>query len=393
MIKTSSNRIYSLDILKGLVMILMTLDHVRDFFHHDAFFFSPTDLTQTNPWLFLTRFVTHFCAPAFVLLAGTSANLVGRKLSKKALSKWLVKRGLWLIFLEFTVVKIGWTFDFELYEIWLLVIWALGAGMITLAAFIHLPKYVSLTFAALMILGHNALDGFHPGSDGFVSYIWKILHVQSVVELGRFTLGIFYPVIPWLGLMIAGFYLGDLYHPDFDRKRRLKILMISGVISLVAFVVLRLGNLYGEANHWSVQASPMFTFLSFINLTKYPPSLLYLFITMGPALILLSVAERINTNCLSPVMTIGRVPMFWYLVHLYVIHSIAILAAVLSGVPFSKVFQADFFGPEMAEMGYGFSLGVTYLFWIGITLIMYLLSVRYDRYKRNNRDKWWLSYL
>ena len=218
--KTTSQRIVSLDILKGLVMILMTLDHVRDYFHYDAFFYDPTDLSQTSPALFLTRFVTHFCAPVFVMLAGTSAYLVGRRMSKNELSVWLLKRGLWLIFLEITVIKFAWVFSANLAPIWLGVIWAIGAGMISLALFIRLPKFFSLGIAMLMIFGHNALDGFHPEGNEFIASVWKLLHVRSEIFLGGLELRIIYPVIPWLGLMIVGYYFGSLYQPEFNRKHK-----------------------------------------------------------------------------------------------------------------------------------------------------------------------------
>ena len=391
--KSTKSRILSLDILKGLVMILMTLDHVRDYFHYDSFFFDPEDLTQTTPVLFLTRFVTHFCAPVFVLLAGTSANLVGRKMDKKELSIWLLKRGFWLMLLEVTLVKFGWTFNPSYHTVGLLVIWALGAGMVSLAIFIHLPRYVSLAVAALMIFGHNALDGFAPQGNGFLSLLWKLLHVRGPVVFDGFTLRITYPVIPWLGVMIAGYYFGDLFRPGFEQKRRLKFLFYSGISCLILFVLLRWNNSYGEPVPWSRQASPVYSFLSFINVSKYPPSLLYLLITIGPSLLFLYLFEKMDFSWLSPVMTIGRVPMFWYLVHLYVIHLGATLAAVLTGFQASDMVLTGFISLEPQLKGYGFSLGVVYLVWIVICLIMYALSVWYDKYKRENRDKWWLSYL
>lgn len=393
MLNPPTKRIVSLDILKGLVMIIMTLDHVRDYFHYDAFFYDPSDLTQTSPALFFTRFVTHFCAPVFVALAGTSAFLVGRRMKKKELSIWLLKRGFWLIILELTVVKLAWTFNPDFHTIAFLVIWALGAGMISLAVFIQLPKYLSISIAALLIFGHNALDGFQPEGDGFFSLIWKFLHVQSAVTFGDFTLRISYPVMPWLGLMVLGYYFGELYRPEFDRHRRLKILLYSGISCILLFIALRSFNLYGDPSPWVRQSSPMYSFLSFINVSKYPPSLLYLLITIGPSLIALFIFERFDFSWLKPVIIIGRVPMFWYILHLYVIHIVAVIAAVLTGYAFSDMILTGFISFEPQLKGYGFSLWAVYLFWIGICLFLYPISKWYDKYKRSNRDKWWLSYL
>lgn len=389
----ATKRIVSLDILKGLVMILMTLDHVRDYFHYDAFFYDPTDLSQTSPALFFTRFVTHFCAPVFVALAGTSAYLVGRRMKKNELSVWLLKRGFWLIFLEFTLVKFAWTFNPSYQTLGLLVIWALGAGMISLAVFIQLPRYVSVSVAALMIFGHNALDGFSPGGDGVLAFIWKLLHVQSAVTFGDFTLRISYPVIPWLGLMVLGYYFGALYRPEFDRQRRLKMLLYSGISCLLLFVALRSFNWYGDPSPWVRQSSPLYSFMSFINVSKYPPSLLYLLITIGPSLLFLYIFERFDFSWMKPVITIGRVPMFWYILHLYVIHIVATIAAMLTGYAFSDMVLTGFISLEPQLKGYGFGLGAVYLFWVGICLFLYPISKWYDDYKRSNRDKWWLSYL
>lgn len=391
--KTSSQRIISLDILKGLVMIIMTLDHVRDYFHYDAFFYDPTDLSQTSPALFLTRFITHFCAPVFVLLAGTSAYLVGRRMSKNELSVWLLKRGLWLIFLEITVIRFAWVFSTNLTPIWLGVIWAIGAGMISLALFIRLPKFFSLSVAMLMIFGHNALDGFYPEGNEFLASVWKLSHVRSQILLGNLEIKVIYPVIPWLGLIIVGYYFGSLYQPEYNRKKRLRILLYSGISCLLLFTALRFDNLYGDPSPWTIQSSPVFSFLSFINVTKYPPSLLYLLITIGPSLIFLYLFERLDFSWLKPVVTIGRVPMFWYIVHLFVIHFVAMIAAMLTGYKFSDMILTGFVTREPHLKGYGFSLWAVYLFWIGICLFLYPVSRWYDNYKRANRDKWWLSYL
>lgn len=391
--KSVTKRIVSLDILKGLVMVLMTLDHVRDYFHYDVFFYDPTDLAQTSPWLFFTRFVTHFCAPVFVLLAGTSAYLVGRRMSMNQLSVWLLKRGFWLILLEITVIRFAWSFNPVIPRIGLSVIWALGAGMISLAFFIRIPKNLSLAIAFLMIFGHNLLDGIHPTGNKFLLFLWQLLHERGSWTFGNFTLSVVYPVIPWLGVMILGYHMGRLYQPEFDRKKRLKILLYSGLTSIVLFVLLRSGNFYGDSSPWTIQSSSVFSFLSFLNLTKYPPSLLYLLITIGPSLVLLYILEKFDFSWLKPLIVIGRVPLFWYILHLYVIHIFAVIAVLLSGYEFSDMILDGFVGKEPQLKGYGFELWAVYLIWIGICLFLYPISKWYDNYKRTNRDKWWLSYL
>lgn len=374
-------------------MILMTLDHVRDYFHYDAFFYEPSDLTQTSPILFFTRFVTHFCAPVFVALAGTSAFLVGRRMDKKELSIWLLKRGFWLIFLEFTIIKFAWTFNPSYNTLGLLVIWALGVSMIALALFIQLPKYLSISLAVLMIFGHNALDGFIPEGNRLMAFLWKLLHVQGGGEYKGFTLRISYPVVPWIGVMAMGYYFGEIYRPEFEKRRRLKILFYSGLSFILLFIALRSFNFYGDPSPWEIQSSSLFSFLSFINVTKYPPSLLYLLITLGPSLLFLYLFEKFDFSWIKPIITIGRVPMFWYILHLYVIHAVATVAALLTGFAFSDMVLTGFISFEPQLKGYGFSLWAVYLFWVGICLILYPVSKWYDGYKRANRQKWWLSYL
>lgn len=390
---TTRNRIQSIDWLRGWVMLTMTLDHTRDYFHADAFFYDPTDLSQTTFWIFMTRFITHYCAPVFVLLAGTSAWFVGQRRNKRELSIWLVKRGLWLIFLELTIIKFAWAFKLDYSIITVQVIWALGAGMITLAGFIHLKKYLAIAIALTMIAGHNLLDGFQPKEEGILRVIWNIIHVFGPNRIGSFVFFVAYPVIPWLGLMLLGYYLGELYHPDYDRSKRLKILLNTGIAIVFAFFVLRFSNLYGDPVPWENQKNFLFTILSFINVSKYPPSLLYLMITIGPTFIFLYIIEKFRLTSLKPLVVIGRVPMFWYVLHIYLIHLVALIVAVLTGYTASSMI-IDFWINEQAELqGYGFNLGIVYLIWILICLALYPLSYWYDKYKSNNKDKWWLSYL
>lgn len=387
-------RISSIDMLRGLIMVIMALDHVRYYFHYDAFHYDPADLSQTSVALFFTRWITHFCAPVFVFLAGTSAFLSGQKMnSKKELSVWLVKRGLWLIVLEFTLVKLAWMFKLD-YEITLLlVIWALGISMIALAAFIHLPKHLMLVSGLIIVGGHNFLDGVVPAF--LPEPLWKVMHISfTPMAVGDITVIVGYPVLPWIGLMVLGYYFGMLYKQGFGDDVRRNIILKLGITVTVTFVLLRLSNMYGEPVPWSEQESAWFTILSFLNTTKYPPSLLYLCMTMGPSLILLSLFESARGRWTQKLVVIGRVPLFYYLLHLYLIHILAVVAAVVMGYSWSDmVVDTMWINSEPQLKDYGFNLPFVYFVWAAVVLMLYPLCHWYHDYKNKNKDKWWLSYL
>lgn len=378
--------------LRGLVMILMALDHIRDYFHYDAFLFTPTDLTKTNGALFLTRFLTHFCATVFVFLAGTSAFFVGQRRDKKSLSVWLLKRGFWLVFVEFTIIKFAWFFKLDFSVLLFMVIWILGVSMIFLAGFIHLPKKLMIALSVLVILGHNALDGMMPGGS-FMSGLWSFLHVYSEVPLGNIQLFVAYPILPWVFVMPLGYYFGELYKPSISSEFRVKRLWQLGIGITLAFFILRFVNIYGDPYPWSTQKSFDFTVMSFFKLTKYPPSLLYLLITLGPSIVFLALAEKWKGSFFDKLITIGRVPMFFYIIHIYIIHLLALIAAILTGFNASDM-VIDFWINEEPELqGYGFSLWVVYLVWVLLIIGLYPLCNWFNNYKSSNRDKWWLSYL
>jgi len=389
----TGRRIESIDLLRGLVMVIMALDHVRDYFHADAELYSPTDLSKTNIILFFTRWITHFCAPVFMFLSGTSAYLVGIRKGKKYLSKFLFTRGLWLIFLEFTIVSFGWYFDIHFTSIDFLVIWALGISMIFLAAFIYLPFSWILAIGLVMMFGHNLLDNIHVPGDGPAAFGWAFLHEQQIFNYGDHTFFIGYPVIPWIGVMALGYCLGVLYSNKYDASKRKKILIQLGTAALLLFTVLRFTNIYGDPAPWSKQPTTSFTFLSFINVSKYPPSLLYLLVTLGPALLFLAYSEKAKSWLSAQLKMIGRVPMFYYLVHLYIIHLGAMAATYLCGFKWSDMLLTTWINFEPKLQGYGFSLGVVYAVWFSVIVILYFLCRAYDRYKTNNPQKWWLSYL
>ena len=389
---TKRKRIQSIDLLRGTVMVIMALDHVRDYFHYDAFFFSPTDLTQSNPTLFWTRFITHFCAPVFVLLAGTSAFMVGQKKDKKSLSIWLLKRGIWLVIVELTIVKFAWFFQLDFTNIIVAVIWALGISMIILAGFVHLPKKLGLAICLLFILSHNLFDGYVPDSKTAHAF-WMLLHEQNVFQLGSFGIVfVGYPIVPWVFVMPLGYYLGNLYSKDVDPQIRKSTLLKLGIGSIVFFLVLRAFNIYGDAIHWDLQDTIGMSLASFIDVTKYPPSLQYLLITLGPALVFLALAENWKGKFLDKIIIIGRVPMFFYIIHLFVIHLAALLVVVLTGFPANAMVIDLWVSMQEELQGYGFSLPWVWVIWIAIVILLYPMCNWYNTYKNNNRDKWWLSY-
>lgn len=392
-VKIKSVRIQSIDLLRGLVMIIMALDHVRDYFHADAFLYNPLDLEQTNIPLFLTRWITHFCAPVFVFLAGTSAFFVGMRKGKKELSSFLIKRGLWLIVLEFTVINFAWFFNIHFSFIALTVIWALALGMISLAVAIHLPFKIMFILGILLVAGHNLTDNMHAEGGSIDAVLWSLLHEPKAFQTDHFLVFVGYPLLPWIGIMLTGYCFGKLYLPDVDNFFRKKVLLRLGIGLTLLFVIVRFTNVYGDPSAWSAQSTAILTFMSFINVTKYPPSLLYTLITLGPAMIFLSLTEKFTGRISGYIISLGRVPMFYYIIHLFLIHVIAVVAALATGYEFSDMVFNTWVTDSSNLKGYGFSLWVVYAVWIGIVLSLYPFCLWYDRYKLNNKDKWWPSYL
>ncbi len=385
-IAVNKPRIQSIDLLRGLVMVIMALDHVRDYFHADVFLFDPTDLTKTNVPLFLTRWITHFCAPVFMFLSGTSAFIAGQRKTKKELSIFLLTRGLWLIFLELTIVGFGWSFELDIHHFGLLVIWALGASMVVLSVLVWLPFSAILLIGLALVCAHNLLDNIHANGNTIKVLGWKMLHEQGAVTLGGVNIFVMYPIMPWVGVMALGYCLGKLYSADFDTAKRKKILTILGLSAIALFIGLRFSNLYGDASKWSSQPDPIFTFLSFLNCTKYPPSLLYLTMTLGPALLFLAFTENIVSRFSGIIKVYGRVPMFYYLCHLYLIHLGAMALFFIQGF---KPSDLDNGLPK----GYGVNLGLVYVVWLTIIVLLYPLCRWYDKYKTSHRENKWLSYL
>jgi len=393
--QVKSKRIESIDILRGVVMIIMALDHVRDYFHYGSFFTDPTNLETTTPFLFFTRFITHYCAPVFVFLAGTSAFLYGSKKTKTELFKFLFTRGLWLILLEIVINNLIWTFDFTYSSIFLQVIWAIGLSMVILSFLIYLPKKIMLVFGIVLVAGHNLLDGILMQGTSLKSIVWYILHQQNMIPVGQNgnAIGFWYPIIPWIGLITLGYCFGRLYTKGFNIEIRKKWLLIIGFGSIALFFILRGINIYGDLVPWSTQKDLTYTILSFFNVSKYPPSLDYLLITIGPALLFLYGIETIKNKLTDFFLVFGRVPLFYYFIHVLVIHVFAIIGMLIFGGNWQDMIitSEGFTNEKLAT--YGYSLFVVYLVWIGIIFLLYPFCKKYMIYKANNKGKWWLSYL
>lgn len=390
MVDVKSNRVDSIDILKGVVMILMALDHTRDYFHAYSFYFDPTDPNNTTVPIYLTRWITHFCAPAFAFLAGMSGFFVGRRKSKKELSIFLIKRGLWLVFIELTIVNFAWFFDVEFVNPSLMVIWSLGISMIFLSVLIYMPRRALLIFSIAMIAGHNLLDSVHFDN----SILWSIIHEFGFFQLfGKYNLMIGYPLIPWIGVMSLGYYFGQFYDVGYGQHQRTKLFHRLGVFSLISFVIIRGINVYGDLFPWELYGTVTQTAMSFLNPTKYPPSLSYLLMTLGGTFLFLAHSENWKGKFMSFLKTFGRVPFFYYIVHLFFIHFIALAAAELTGFGWESMILYDWVTAVPELKGFGFNLVTTYLIWVVIILMLYPICIWFDSYKQSHKNIWWLSYL
>jgi uncharacterized membrane protein len=393
----STTRVTSIDALRGAVMVIMALDHTRDFVHHGAMLFRPDDLAHTTPLLFLTRWVTHICAPAFVFLAGISAFLwLQRSGSKGRLSHFLWTRGIWLVLVEVTVMRAAMNFSLgPPYPILLIILSALGLSMVALAALIHLPPRVLAILSVAILVLHNALDGIRASDLGAGGWLWTLLHQPGVITAGGILIVVGYPVLPWAALMAAGYCFGQVFALDPERRRR--VLARTGAALVVGFVALRAINVYGDPAPWTKQGTAVFTMLSFLNTTKYPPSLEFLLMTLGPALLWLADFERRRLAGGHPLVIIGRVPFFFYIVHFWALH---VLASVMAWFTYGGRSLAFLFSPfpsmggarELFPAGFGYPLWTVYLAWAGIVVMMYPLCVWFAGVKARRRE-WWMSYL
>lgn len=392
----AKTRIESIDVLRGIVMVIMALDHTRDLFQSTAWTDDPLNLATTTPALYFTRWITHFCAPIFVLLSGTSIYLQSLRKSKAELSSFLLKRGLWLVVAEVLIVSLGISFlpyNFILLQ----VIWAIGVSMVLMAVVIRLPFRAILLIGLVIVLGHNALDYIEAAPDFKSNFWWELLHhSQDAVFFyaENRVVAIGYPLFPWPGVMMLGYCLGRLFSSNFPAEKRRQWLVSLGVGLLLAFVILRFVNVYGDPYSWSVQKDGFTTFMSFMKVYKYPPSLLYLCVTIGPGLLALAGLENVRNGFTNILKTYGRTAFFYYLIHWYVLHTLVLVFFFASGHTMVDALSSLKTIPVLGVIpGEGYSLSVVYAVWFVVVAALYPLCRWYDAYKSSHKEKWWLSYL
>jgi len=386
-------RLAAIDALRGLVIVIMALDHCRDFLMLGTSQ-DPMTNPDISPFLFATRWITHFCAPTFVFLAGTSAGLMLARKSPVELGRFLLLRGLWLVLIEMTAISTAWTFAPQGVAqvgghtmVILQVIWALGAAMIFLAALQFLGRRNCLLLGLAIVVGHNLLDGFWPAGSA-ASPWWVALHARGVsATLGPFYVLSAYPLLPWVGVITLGFGASLLFElPPERRGRRLRQ---AGLGLIAAFLVLRALDVYGDPHHWAVSAKgATYTVMDFLNTSKYPPSLLYLLMTLGPAALVCAHAERWRGPVKEALVTLGRAPFAFYVAHLYLIHAIAVVIGVAQGFTLGQMMSIFIFYPP----SYGIPLPAVYLVWVLVVATLYPLCRWVAATKARRRD-WWLSYL
>jgi uncharacterized membrane protein len=396
----SKTRVASIDILRGIIMVIMALDHVRDFLHaqvtpdgHD--FQNPTDLMQTTPFLFFTRFITHYCAPTFVLLTGTSAYLIGQRKSKKDLSSFLIKRGIWLVLVELLLMSLAFSFDPLYHVLFLQVIWVIGWSMIILGLMIWLPYPVILVTGLVLFFGHNYLDQINLPDNVKNSPLGMVLYYSynfMITLSPDRVIIVLYALIPWLGVMLLGYCLGKLYESGVEASRRRKVLTGLGIGLLLFFFVFRYFNIYGDQVPWKEQPrGTVYSIISFFNVTKYPASLLFYCVTLGCSLLVLSALENINNGFTRVMNVFGRVPFFYYIIHFYTIHIVTVVVFYLQGYGTKDIVPQGMpflFRPPTL----GFPLWGVYIAWFLLMVALYPLCKKYDRYK-STHTQWWLSYL
>jgi uncharacterized membrane protein len=385
-ITVKSARLESVDVVRGVIMIIMALDHTRDFFGQPG---SPTNLATASIALFFTRWITNICAPVFFLLTGTGASLSLRKRSRSELSRFLFTRGLWLIFLDLVLFRcLAVQFNFDYHTTIITVLWALGWAMIVLSALVHLPPSAVTAFGVVMIATHNLLDSIKSANP-----LWSILHSPNVIlATPGHTVFLAYPLIPWVGVTAVGYGLGQIY--AWEPIRRQTFLLRLGILVTIGFVVLRAINIYGDPFRWATQRTPTYTVLSFLNTTKYPPSFLFLLMTLGPALLFLWAVDTHTPRLLRPALIIGKVPMFYYLLHFTLLHVLAVIICYARYGHIHWMFES----PDLAHFpitqppGWGLTLPLVYLIWAFVVLAMYPLCSWYAALKQRSNNPW-LGYL
>ncbi|HMI79523.1 MAG TPA: heparan-alpha-glucosaminide N-acetyltransferase domain-containing protein [Ferruginibacter sp.] len=386
-------RIQSIDLLRGLVMIIMALDHTRDFFHAQAMTEDPLNPATTTPILYFTRWITHFCAPVFVFLAGTSAYLQSLRKTKKELSLFLIKRGIWLVLLEMTLITFSFGFDIYFSVIGLQTIWSIGISMIILGLFIWLPFQVILVSGLLVVLGHNLLDLYEKDREVFSAW-YSLLHRPGIIPLGKdHSLLAFYPFLSWAGLMLVGYCFGRLLYNNEGAERK-KVLTWLGLGIILFFIAVRVTDIYGDPDVLTDTDKPLNSLYSFLEVSKYPPSLLYMCMTIGPALLFMAWTGNTQNRLTKIISVYGRVPFFYYILHFYLLHTLTMLSFFARGHSVEEgTKNAVNVIPNFVMPGEGYSLWIVYLIWIVVVIALYPVCKWYDTYKTRHKEKWWLSYL
>ena len=387
-------RLSAIDMVRGLVIVIMAIDHVRDF----TMIGTEQD-PMTNPDItaavFFTRWITHFCAPVFVLLAGTSAGLMTARKSRHALAQFLVSRAAWLLFIEMFVLSNLATFSPRGVPemggsilVAMQVIWAISASMLALAALQYLGRRVCFLVGIAIVLSHNLVDPFWPANALFDERpLWVALHAQMSFHAGPFQFAFIYPVVAWIGVMLVGFGASELF--ELPLERRNAVLLRTGLALTAAFVLLRAIDVYGDPNRWQLQAGgATATIIDFLNTTKYPPSLLFLLMTLLPAAVLCALADRWTGFVKNALVMFGRVPFAFYVPHFLLIHLIAVLLGMAQGFDARQFFTIFFFFPK----GYGVGLPGVYALWAVVVIVLYPFCRWVAAVKARRRD-WWLSYV
>ncbi|MBC7851736.1 MAG: DUF1624 domain-containing protein [Chitinophagaceae bacterium] len=393
-IAPGQQRIRSIDFFRGFIMLIMALDHVRDYFHEDALIDVPTNLATTTPTLFFTRWITHFCAPMFLFLSGVSAHISGQKKSTAELSTFLVKRGVWLILIEAFVFNLVLTFNPAYNIIFLTVFWAIGWAMVILGLLIRTSLTTILVVGVIIVAGHNITDYFKPPGSPIVASILGVFvtGIGTAFPIAKDHLVIAgYAILPWTGIMLLGYWFGKYFRNDVDVLHRRNMLRTAGLAITGFFLILRIINVYGDPVPWTAQRNIMYTVFSFLNTSKYPVSLQFTCMILGPSLLALSFLENARGSFVRFATVYGRVPFFYFIGHFFVAHVLCVIAFFATGYTTTEIShpQSPFlFRPP----DFGFSLAVTYLIWIAVVLLMYYPCKWFGEYKQRNRH-WWLSYV
>lgn len=389
---TTLTRIQSIDILRGLVMIIMALDHTRDFFHITAMTADPLDPGTTTTTLFFTRWITHFCAPIFVFLSGLSAYLSAQNKTPAQAGSFLVKRGIWLIFIEIIIVTLGLTFN-PLYNFIILqVIWAIGWSMILLGILSRVSYQLVFAIGVILIFGHDALNLLSLPQTGAAAIFLKVILNASGTVLpldSTHFIGVFYAILPWTGIMFMGYSTGIWFTKGFPALKRKNYLLISGLSLIVIFIILRATNLYGDPSPRKDYPTLMQDLLSLFNASKYPPSLSYFCMTIGPALILLALLEKTKNKVSTVIANYGSVPFFYYILHFYLLHLLLVIAFFLTGHQVKEIVQVPFL---FRPVNFGFSLHIVYLIWLFLVAVLYKPCLWFKNF-RSTHQQWWLKYI